>query len=531
MADTKNEKYYHTTSGLKTDPVYSPQNSHLPDYKKDLADPGSFPYTRGIHKEMYRSRLWTMRLYSGFGTAYETNQRFKYLLSQGLTGLSVAFDLPTQMGYDSDHPLAKGEVGKTGVAICTLDDMETLFAEIPQDKISVSMTINATAPILLALYCALAEKRKVSFGQLSGTIQNDILKEYIARKTYIFPPRPSLRLIADVFKYCRTELPRWNTISISGYHMREAGATAVQELAFTFANAICYVQNALDSGLGIDDFAKQLSFFFISGSDFMEEIAKFRAARRMWAKIMRERFHAGREESWKLRFHTQTSGSSLTAQQIDNNVVRVTMQALAAVLGGTQSLHTNSKDEALALPTPEAVQLALRTQQIIAHESKVTNTADPLGGSFYLEHLTNELEKNAWAYIDQIEKSGGALKSIEEGFYQQEISKSSYEYQKQVESGEEIIVGVNAYQTDQEQEPEIYRPDPKVAQEQIKRLSNIKKRRDTKRVEESLKRLSAAAGGTENMLPPILDCVRSCCTLGEICDTLRQVWGEHKETG
>jgi methylmalonyl-CoA mutase N-terminal domain/subunit len=449
-----------------------------------------------------------MRQYSGFGTAKETNQRFKYLLSHGQTGLSVAFDLPTQIGYDSDHRMAEGEVGSTGVAICSLQDMEILFDGIPQEKVSVSMTINATASILLAFYLALAEQKGVPFDRLSGTVQNDILKEYISRKTYIFPPRPSLRLIADLFKFCSREVPHWNPVSISGYHMREAGATAVQELAFTFSNAICYVQSAMQAGLEVDDFAGRLSFFFISGSDFLEEIAKFRAARRMWAKIMKERF---------------------TAQQIDNNVVRVAFQALSAVLGGTQSLHTNSKDEALALPTEEAARLALRTQQIIAYESSVTNTVDPLAGSYYIEYLTDELEKRAWQYMEQIEKMGGALPAIEAGFYQDEIAKAAYEFQKKLENGEEVVVGVNKFQSAEPQEPLLHRPDPKATGEQILRLKKLRQSRDNGKVDNAMKRLKAASAGSENMLDPILECARSYCTIGEICGVLREVWGEYKE--
>lgn len=525
----KPKKNFFTSSGRPVQDFYSPQNSSPPDYHKVLGDPGAYPYTRGIHQDMYRGKLWTMRQYSGFGTARETNQRFKYLLAQGETGLSVAFDLPTQIGYDSDHKFSEGEVGRTGVAICSREDMELLFDGIPQEKVSVSMTINATASILLAFYLALAEKRRIRSDELSGTIQNDVLKEYISRKTYIFPPRPSLRLIADVFKYTSREVPRWNPISISGYHMREAGATAVQELAFTFSNAIGYVENAIQAGLNVDDFAGRLSFFFISGSDFLEEIAKFRAARRMWAKIMKERFKAQKEDSLKLRFHTQTSGSSLTARQIDNNVVRVTLQALSAVLGGTQSLHTNSKDEALALPTQEAAQLALRTQQIIACESKVANTVDPLGGSYYIEHLTDELEQKAWHYIEQIEKMGGALAAIEAGFYQDEIARAAYEYQKKVESGEEIVVGLNRFQTDEKQEPPILKIDSKVTQEQIERLNRLRQSRDKGKVEESLKELKVAASSSENMMYPILECARNYCTIGEICGRLREIWGEYRE--
>ena len=523
------KRNFFTSAGLPVEECYSPANTSLSGYPTVLGDPGTFPYTRGIHPDMYRGKLWTVRQYSGFGSARETNRRFKYLLAQGQTGLSVAFDLPTQMGYDSDHKFSQGEVGRTGVAICSLEDMEILLDGIPQDKVSVSMTINATASILLAFYLAIAEKRGIAFEKLSGTVQNDILKEYISRKTYIFPPGPSLRLISDLFQYCNQNVPRWNPISISGYHMREAGATAIQELAFIFSNAICYVENAVRAGLNLDDFAGRLSFFFISGSDFLEEIAKFRAGRRMWAKIMKEKFGAKNEDSLKLRFHTQTSGSSLTAQQIDNNVVRVTLQALSAVLGGTQSLHTNSKDEALALPTEEAARLALRTQQIIAYESKVTSTVDPLAGSYYLEHLTDQLEKRAWQYIEQIQQMGGALAAIEAGFYQSEIAQAAYEYQKKVESGQEIVVGVNMFQAPDKQEPPLHKVDPRVAQEQVDRLKRLRQSRDKGKVEKSLKELKATASGSGNMMHPILEGVRNYCTIGEICETLRGDWGEYKE--
>ena len=523
------KKTFQTGSGTEVKEVYSPEEISDSDFPKDLNFPGQFPFTRGIWKDMYRGKLWTMRQYAGFGSAKESNQRYKYLLSHGQTGLSVAFDLPTQMGYDSDHPLAFGEVGRTGVAISTLEDMEILFDGIPQEEVSVSMTINATASILLAMYVALAIKNKVSLDMLSGTIQNDILKEYIARKTYIFPPEASLRLITDAFDYCSQNLPRWNPISISGYHMREAGATAVQELAFTFANAICYVESALKSGLKIDDFAPRLSFFFISSSDFFEEIAKFRVARRIWAKLMKEKFKAKKEDSWKLRFHTQTSGSSLTAQQVDNNVIRVTLQALSAVLGGTQSLHTNAKDEALALPTEQSAQLALRTQQIIAYESGVTNTVDPLGGSYFVESLTNKIEQAVMKYLEKIENYGGALAAIESGFYQQEIAKSAYEFQKKVESGEQIIVGVNKFQTEEEITENILKVDQKVIDEQIKRLNSVRKKRDNQKVKKSLQNLKEKSKSKENLMPIILESVQNYCSIGEICDNLREVWGEYKE--
>ncbi len=525
----QSKKTFQTSSGIKVEEVYAPQEVPAFDYLKDLNFPGKYPFTRGIWKDMYRGKLWTMRQYAGFGTARESNQRYKYLLLQGQTGLSVAFDLPTQMGYDSDHRLAVGEVGRTGVAISTLEDMEILFAGIPQEEVSVSMTINATASILLAMYVAVALKNKVPLGKLSGTIQNDILKEYIARKTYIFPAEDSLRLITDTFKYCSQNLPKWNPISVSGYHMREAGATAVQELAFTLANAIGYVEAALKAGLKIDEFAPRLSFFFIASSDFFEEIAKFRAARRIWAQIMKEKFKAKNEDSWKLRFHTQTSGSSLTAQQVDNNVIRVTLQALSAVLGGTQSLHANAKDEALALPTEQSAQLALRTQQIIAYESGVTNTVDPLGGSYYVEYLTNQIEEEAKRYLEKIEKLGGTLSAIESGFYQKEIAQAAYEFQKRVEVGQQIIVGVNKFQTQEQLSENLLKLDQKGIEEQIKRLNLVKKKRDNPKVQMSLETLKQKSKTKENLMLPILDCVQSYCTIGEICDALREVWGEYKE--
>ena len=523
------KKVFRTGSGQAVDRLYTPAEIAALDYQHDLGFPGEFPYTRGVYPTMYRGRLWTMRQYAGFGTARETNERFKYLLSQGQTGLSVAFDLCTQIGYDSDHPMSRGEVGKVGVAIDSLEDMEILFDGIPLDKVSTSMTINAPAAVLLAMYIAVAEKQGVPREKLSGTIQNDILKEYVARGTYIFPPKPSMRLIVDTFAFCSREVPRWNPISISGYHIREAGSTAAQEIGFTLANAIAYVQAATGAGLAVDDFAPRLSFFFNAHNDLLEEVAKFRAARRLWARIMRERFGAKNPRSWMLRFHTQTAGSTLTAQQPDNNIVRVTVQALAAVLGGTQSLHTNSRDEALGLPTEQSALIALRTQQILAHESGVTNTVDPLAGSFYLEALTNRLEEEAQSFIQKIDEMGGAVAAIESGYIQREIQSSAYRYQKEVESGERIVVGVNSYVLDEEQEVDFLKVDPRVQEEQIARLRELKKRRDSQAVQTALRRLKKAAEGTENLLPPILEAVKVYATLGEICDTLREVFGEYRE--
>jgi methylmalonyl-CoA mutase N-terminal domain/subunit len=523
------EKKFSTTSDIEIDNVYVPEPVSESEYKKDLGLPGEHPFTRGIYKNMYRGRLWTMRQYAGFGTAKETNKRYRYLLEQGQTGLSVAFDLPTQIGYDSDHPLAEGEVGKTGVAIDTLEDMEILFKEIPLDKVSTSMTINSTASVLLAMYVVLAKKKGVPLEVLSGTIQNDILKEYIARGTYIFPPKPSMRLITDTFKFCKENLPKWNPISISGYHIREAGSTAVQEIAFTLANGIAYVKAAIEAGLDIDEFGKRLSFFLNSHNNFFEEIAKFRAARRLWARIIKEKFNAKDEDSCRFRFHTQTAGCTLTAQQPDNNVVRVALQALAAVLGGTQSLHTNSRDEALSLPSQESAQIALRTQQIIGYESGVPDSVDPLGGSYYVEYLTNEIEKRARQYIDHIEKNGGALWAVESGYYQKEIQKSAYEYQKAVEKGERTIVGVNQFITGKEQIKEVFRVNPKVGKEQIKQLSAVRKKRNAAEARKCLEELKSKAETDENLLPPIIRCVENYVSLGEICDVLRGVWGEYRE--
>jgi len=518
---------FQTLSGIPLPPLLTPPDPD-PDYQEKLNFPGEYPFTRGVQPTMYRGRLWTMRQYAGYATAEESNRRYRYLLRQGQTGLSVAFDLPTQIGYDADDASALGEVGKVGVSISSLEDMETLFGEIPLDKVSTSMTINAPASILLAMYIAVAKKQGVDTRKLRGTIQNDILKEYIARGTYIFPPIPSMRLITDVFRYCREEVPHWNTISISGYHIREAGSTAVQEVAFTLANAIAYIQAAVDSGLDIDEIGDQISFFFNAHNDFLEEIAKFRAARRMWAKIMRERFKAERTSSWKLRFHTQTAGSSLTAQQPENNVVRVALQALAAVFGGTQSLHTNSMDEALWLPTEKSVRVALRTQQIIAHESGVADTIDPLAGSYLIEYLTDEIERRAFEYIDRIDKMGGALAAIDQGFIQGEIHEAAFRYQKAVENKEEILVGVNAFRIEEERELERLEVDPAIEEAQRSRLAAIRQRRDPTRTNQLLNRLERAALGTENLMPLFITSVENDITLGEICGVLRRRWGEYQ---
>ncbi|MFQ5861319.1 MAG: methylmalonyl-CoA mutase, partial [Dehalococcoidia bacterium] len=525
------EEHRETESGIPVAPVYTPEElARLGfDAQRDLGQPGQYPFTRGIQPTMYRGRVWTMRQYAGFATAEESNRRYRYLLEQGQTGLSIAFDLPTQMGYDPDHLLAQGEVGKVGVPICHLEDMELLLEGIPLQKVSTSMTINATASVLLCLYLAVARKQGVPLAQLSGTLQNDILKEYIARGTYIYPPRPSLRLVVDVFKYCTEHLPQWNTISISGYHMREAGATAAQELAFTFANAIEYVQAAINAGLDVDRFAGRLSFFFAAHSNLLEEVAKFRAARRMWAKIMRERFRAREPRSWMLRFHTQTAGVTLTAQQLDNNVVRTTIQGLAAVLGGTQSLHVNSRDEALALPTEKAVQLSLRTQQVLAYETGVADTVDPLGGSYYVEYLTTRLEEEAFRSIEQIDRMGGALAAIEQGYQMREIHEAAYKHQRQVEEGRRIIVGVNRYATEQPPIRGLLRVDPEQTRRQVERLQQVRKRRDAAQARKALAELEAVAHGEENTVPAILACVEASCTLGEICDVLRGVFGEQSE--
>ncbi len=498
------------------------------NYEEALGFPGEYPFTRGVQPTMYRGRFWTMRQYAGYATAEDSNRRYRYLLQQGQTGLSVAFDLPTQIGYDADDAMAAGEVGKVGVSISSLKDMETLFSEIPLDKVSTSMTINAPAAVLLAMYIAVAKRQGVDPKLLRGTIQNDILKEYVARGTYIFPPTPSMRLITDIFQYCESNVPRWNTISISGYHIREAGSTAVQEVAFTLADAIDYVQAAIDAGLKVDDFASQLSFFFNAHNDFLEEIAKFRAARRLWAQIMRDRFGARDPRSWMLRFHTQTAGSTLTAQQPENNVVRVAIQALAAVMGGTQSLHTNSMDEALWLPTEKSVRVALRTQQIIAYESGVADTIDPLGGSYVIEYLTDEIAKRAMEYITKIDEMGGALKAIERGYQQGEIQESAYRYQKAMEKKAQIVVGVSAFQVKEELELESLSVDPLIETNARERLAELRAGRDNARVHELLSRLETTARGSENLMPVIIECVESYATLGEICGVLRRTWGEYE---
>jgi len=517
---------FETSSGIEMPRFLLPPHED-PDYEQKLGFPGAYPFTRGIQPTMYRGRLWTMRQYAGYATAEETNRRFRYLLEQGQTGLSVAFDLPTQIGYDADHPMAAGEVGKVGVSISSLEDMERLFEGIPLAKVSTSMTINAPAGILLAMYIAVAKKQGAEIRSLRGTIQNDILKEYIARGTYIFPPVPSMRLITDIFRFCAREVPNWNTISISGYHIREAGSTAVQEVAFTLANGIAYVQAAIEAGLNVDDFAPQLSFFFNAHNHLLEEVAKFRAARRLWARIMRERFGAQKPASWQLRFHTQTAGSTLTAQQPENNVVRVTLQALAAVLGGTQSLHTNSMDEALWLPTEKSVRVALRTQQIIAYESGVADTVDPLAGSYLIEYLTDEIERRAEEYIRKIDEMGGALRAIELGYMQAEIQEAAYRAQQAVESGEQIVVGVNAFQVEEQLSLERLKVDPRIEIEQKARLQALRQRRNAQRVSELLTHLENAARGSENLMPLFIECVENDVTLGEICGVLRQVWGEY----
>jgi len=523
------QERFETDSGIEVKRLYTPEDLKDFDDAAKLGFPGEFPFTRGIYPTMYRGRLWTMRQYAGFGSAEETNARYKYLLQQGQTGLSVAFDLPTQMGFDSDHPRAEGEVGKAGVAISSLKDFEILFDGIPLDKVSTSMTINATASILLAMYIAVGEKQGVSSEKLSGTVQNDILKEYIARKTYIFPPEFSMRLVTDIIAYCAERLPRWNPISISGYHMRESGATAVQEIAFAFADGIAYIEAVLKRGLAIDTFAPQLSFFFSCDSNFFEEIAKFRAARRLWAKLMRERFGAKKKESLMLRFHTQTAGSALTAQQPLNNIIRVTLQALAAVLGGTQSLHTNSYDEALALPSEEAVRIALRTQQIIAEESGAADVIDPFGGSYYLESLTDELGARALEYIEKIDDMGGMLKAIESGFVQQGIEQSAYQKQKEIEEKKRLIVGVNAFAREGAEPIQILKIAPEIIEKQIHRLQEVRKQRDAEKVKKALEQLRAKAHTDENLMPAILEAVRAYATIGEICDVFREEFGEYQE--
>lgn len=516
---------FHTPSGIDMPRVALPEDR---EYMEKLGFPGEYPYTRGVQPNMYRGRLWTMRQYAGFASAEESNQRYRYLLQQGQTGLSVAFDLPTQIGYDADDPMAIGEVGKVGVSISSVRDMETLFREIPLDKVSTSMTINSPAGVLLAMYIAVAKRQGVAEKLLRGTIQNDVLKEYVARGTYIFPPAPSMRLITDIFQYCKNNVPRWNTISISGYHIREAGSTAVQEVAFTLADAIAYVEAALKAGLKVDEFASQLSFFFNAHNNFLEEIAKFRAARRLWAKIMRERFGAQDPRSLMLRFHTQTAGSTLTAQQPENNVVRVTLQALAAVMGGTQSLHTNSMDEALWLPTEKSVRVALRTQQVIAYESGVADTIDPLAGSYVVEQLTDEIERQAEAYLQRIDELGGAMAAIERGYMQSEIQDAAYQYQRSVESGDQTVVGVNAFQTKETISLERLAVDPAIEQNQRARLAELRAGRDQGKVSELLTRLESAARTSENVIPLFIECVEHDITLGEVCGVLRQVWGEYQ---
>ncbi|OLC97986.1 MAG: methylmalonyl-CoA mutase [Acidobacteria bacterium 13_1_40CM_4_58_4] len=529
-ASAERKKVFTTLSGLPINRLYTRENLHNWNPDDTLGYPGEFPYTRGIYPTMYRGRFWTMRQYAGFGTAVESNRRYRYLLSKGQAGLSVAFDLPTQIGLDSDHPLALGEVGKVGVAIDSSEDMETLFDGIPLEKVSTSMTINATAAILLCLYVAVAKKQGASLQKLSGTVQNDVLKEYIARGTYIYPVRPAMRIVTDIFSWCREHLPKWNTISISGYHIREAGSTAVQEVAFTLANGIAYVQAALDAGLSVDEFAPQLSFFFNAHNDLLEEIAKYRAARRLWTKIMRDRFHAKDPRSLLLRFHAQTAGSSLTAQQPENNIVRVAIQALAAVLGGCQSLHTNSLDEALALPTEDSALIALRTQQILAHETGVTNTVDPVAGSYAIEHLTNEIEKGAEEYIAKIDATGEMLRAIESGFVQGEIQKAAYEFQRAVEKKDQIVVGVNDFVADEERQIPTLRIDEEIERSQIARLNALRAKRDSAKTQAALAELQRRAATTENLLPAILAAVEAYATVGEISDVLRRLFGEYQES-
>lgn len=518
-----------TDSDIPVNPLYTPEEIEDIDYLDDISFPGQFPYTRGVYPTMYRSKIWTMRQYAGFGTAQETNKRFRYLLEQGQTGLSTAFDLPTQIGYDSTHDLARGEVGRVGVAIDTLADMEVLFDEIPLDEVSTSMTINAPAVVLLAMYIAVGEKRGVDRSRLTGTTQNDILKEYIARGTYIFPPEPSLRLITDLFEYCSEEMPKWNTISISGYHIREAGSDAVQEVAFTLANGIEYVNAALEAGLEVDEFAPRLSFFFNAQMNFLEEIAKFRAARRLWAEIMKERFGAQKEKSCMLRFHTQTAGAALTAQQPQNNIIRVAIQALAGVLGGTQSLHTNSYDEALSLPTEESVQIALRTQQIIAEETGVADTVDPLGGSYAIEAMTDRIVKEAKEYIEEIDKLGGMVEAINTGYVQKEIQDTAYEMQKEIEEGERVVVGVNKYQEDEEEQvEEILTVDEELENNQRQRLNKVKEERVQSKVDQHLDAIREAAKNQKNLMYPLVEAVKDYVSIGEICEVLREEFGEYE---
>jgi len=527
--DGAGEKRFKTISGRPLKVFYAPEDVEGQDYQNDLGDPGEYPFTRGIRRDLYRGRLWTMRQFAGYGTAEETNRRYHFLLEQGQTGLSVAFDMPTIMGYDSDHPLAAGEVGRCGVAIDSLQDMETLFEGIPLRDITTSMTINGPAAVLLAFYLCVGEKQGARWSELGGTIQNDILKEYIAQKSWIFPPRPSMRIITDILAFCSKEVPRWNTISISGYHIREAGSTAVQELAFTLADGFAYVEAGIAAGLDVDQFAPRLSFFFNAHMDFLEEIAKYRAARRIWARHMRERYGARDPRSWTLRFHTQTAGCSLTAQQPENNIVRTAFEALAAVLGGTQSLHTNSMDESLALPTERAVEIALRTQQIIACETGVTNTVDPLGGSYCIEYLTDRMEEDAEEYFRRIDELGGVLAAIEQGFFQREIADAAYRYQMEVERGERIVVGVNRYVRDEEACIEILKVDPTLEDKQVRRLVALRSNRSAAAVEEALERLKEGARGDANLMPLIIDCARAYATEGEIIGALKEVFGTYRE--
>jgi len=523
------QESFEMSSGTAIDTLYTPEDLEGHSYVEDVGYPGEYPFTRGIQPTMYRGRLWTMRQYAGFADAEESNKRYRYLLEQGQTGLSIAFDLPTQIGYDSDHAMAAGEVGKVGVAIDSLADIEVLFNEIPLDKVSTSMTINATAPVLLAMYIALAKKQGVDPKELNGTIQNDILKEYIARGTHIFPPRPSMRLITDIFKYCGEEVPRWNTISISGYHIREAGSTAAQEVGFTLANGIAYVQAAIDAGLDVDAFAGRLSFFFASYGNLFEEVAKFRAARRLWARIMQERFGAKDPRSWMLRFHTQTCGHTLTAQQPLNNIIRTAVQALAAVLGGTQSLHTNSYDEAYATPSEDAVTIALRTQQLLAYETDAANVVDPLGGSCVVESMTNTLEEEAKSYIAKIDEIGDALAAIEQGYPQREIQESSYRTQRDIEAGKKVVVGVNKFVSPYPKITGLLKFDPQVANRQRERLAQVKRSRDSAKVGAALERLQKVAAGSDNTMPAVLECVEAYATIGEVCDVFRGVFGEQRE--
>ncbi len=529
-AGAERKEKFETTSHIEIKSSYRPGDLGGFDPERDLGFPGEFPFVRGVYPTMYRGRLWTMRQYAGYATAADSNQRFRYLLEHGQTGLSVAFDLPTQIGLDSDHPLARGEVGRVGVAIDSLEDMEVLFDAIPLDRVSTSMTINATAAILLALYVAVARRQGVDVRRLSGTVQNDILKEYIARGTYIYPPQPALRLVTDIFAYCREHLPEWNTISISGYHIREAGSTAVQEVAFTLANALTYLKAAVERALSVDDVAPRVSFFFNAHSNFLEEVAKYRAARRLWARLVQERFHPRNERSLMLRFHAQTAGSSLTAQQPDVNVVRTALEALAAVLGGCQSLHCNAKDEALGLPTEEAALLALRTQQVIAQESGVVNTADPVAGSYFIESLTEEIERRAREYVERIEAMGGMLVAIEKGYVQREIEQAAFEFQQAVERGEQVVVGVNRFAAEEETPVPVLRIDPEIERAQVVRLEQLRARRNAGRVQASLQRLEQAARGSANLMPLIVDAVESYATVGEISDALRRVFGEYKES-